>query len=281
MSDLIGLWRLDKGSGLIAFDDSGNDNHGELKGDDPTWVDGKSGKAVNLPGANERIDCGNLSPLDQIGNGSFWISFWMESKDTIPLNYGKLFSKLANSDNRIELYSYGTINQLYFILIKDGIGYWNSFSVDSAPFNTLWNHTVFVINRATNKALIYVNKIKDSIERDISSVPLDCSNTGNIVWGARNAGYGPYEGALDEMRIYTGIPTQEDIDFLFKRPDGIPGGKITPWLVSSKLAGVPGMEAAKIIPPSIVSVAKEAGKPVIEKVSRLLIPSIDNIEGPF
>ncbi len=58
-------------------------------------------------------------------------------------------------------------------------------------------------------------------------------------------------------------------------------GKITPWLVSSRLAGVPGIEAVKMIPPSIVSIARDAGKPSIEKIDRPLTPSIDNIKGPF
>jgi len=41
---LVGYWRFDEGSGLIAYDASGNGNNGELGGsstpnaDDPTWV---------------------------------------------------------------------------------------------------------------------------------------------------------------------------------------------------------------------------------------------------
>lgn len=281
MSDLIGLWRLDKGSGLIAFDESGYGNNGDLEGINPTWVDGKSNKAVNFPGTNERIDCGNGAPLDDIGNGSFWISFWMKSPDEVPLNNGMLFSKLKDTNNRIELFSNGTNNRLYFVFSGTGAGVWGPFSVDSTVFDTIFNHIVLVINRTTDKAILYMNTTKDDTEIDISALPVDASNTGRLSWGARNNGSNPYEGVLDEMRIYTGVPTQEDIDFLFKRPDGIPGGKITPWLVSSKLAGVPGMEAAKMIPPSIVSVAKKAGEPSIEKVKRPLTPSISDIKGPF
>jgi hypothetical protein len=58
-------------------------------------------------------------------------------------------------------------------------------------------------------------------------------------------------------------------------------GKITPWLVASVLAGMPEAESAKTIPPSIVSVAKDAGEPNIEKVNRPLVPTIEKIKGPF
>ncbi len=58
-------------------------------------------------------------------------------------------------------------------------------------------------------------------------------------------------------------------------------GKITPWLVASVLAGTPEMEIAKTIPPSIVSVVKDAGKPSIEKIDRPLTPNIDDIDRPL
>ena len=89
---------------------------------------------------------------------------------------------------------------------------------NSNPFDTLWNHVVFEINRTTNKVLCYWNTVKDVIEIDISSLPVDISNTGNIAWGAQHDGFYPYEGMLDELRIYTGEPTQAEIDLLYNNP---------------------------------------------------------------
>jgi len=219
--NLIGLWRLNKGSGLVAYDTSGNGNDGALEGDNPTWVPGKSGKAINLPGANERIDCGNGAPLNQIGNGSFWIPFWMKSKDTVPLANGMLFIKQQDASNYIRLQT-GTSNRLTCSLFKGGVGINNApFSTDTDPFDAIWNHIVLVFNRTTDKALLYMNTIKDSIETDISSSPVDSSNTGVLTWGAYQTGVLAYEGGLDEMRIYTGVPTQEKIDFLHDYPSGI------------------------------------------------------------
>ena len=225
--NLIGLWRLDKGSGLTAFDTSGNGNDGTLEGTTPTWVDGKSGKAVNLPGVNERIDCGNGAPLDQLGNGSFWIPFWMKSKDAAPLNYGALFDKYQDVSSIITLSSFARANRVFLEVRKDGTGVTGPFSVNSAPFDTEWNHIVLVINRIIDKALLYMNKVKDATEIDISALPFDISNTGRLAWGAANDGWAPFEGALDELRVYTGVPAQAEIDFLYDYPAGLVGERVS------------------------------------------------------
>ncbi len=231
--NLIGLWRLNKGSGLIAYDTSGNGNNGALEGTNPTWIDGKSGKAVNLPGVNERIYCGNGAPLDDLGNGSFWLSFWIKSKDTVPLNAERLFSKGEIGDflNYFTLCSATTSNRLRFEMRTNGVFSGNyNFSTATTPFDTKWNHIVLVVNRTTDLALLYMNTIKDAVELDISACATDASNDGNVSWGARESGAIPYEGRLDEMRIYTGVPTQAKIDFLYNNPSGvfIPVDFITP-----------------------------------------------------
>jgi len=222
MSDLIGYWSLNKGSGLVARDLSGYKNNGALEGTTPTWVDGISGKAVNFPGVDERIGCLNPYPLNQLGNGSFWISFWMKSKDAVPLNYGALFGKYESDARQIYLNAYQTNNRLNLSLLKDG-GVSNvQFSIATQPFDTNWNHIVLVINRMTDLALLYMNKVQDAMEIDISSVPADFSNTGALTWGTiiQDVNSYPYEGAQDELRVYLGIPTQADIDFLHDNPGG-------------------------------------------------------------
>ena len=119
------------------------------------------------------------------------------------------------------LSSYGTANRLRFYLKKGTV--WENiiFSVDSTIFDTEFNHIILVINRITNLVLLYINTIKDTFEGDISTLPIDSSNAANISWGAIHDGTLPYEGLIDEMRIYSGLPTLEKIEFLHTYPSGI------------------------------------------------------------
>ncbi len=215
--NLIGYWVCNDGTGKKVWDYSGNGNQGTLEGTAPAWIAGGKGWAVNLSGTNERIDCGNGAPLDDIGNGSFWLSFRMKSKDTVPNNYGRLWSKEQNAANRLYLTSATTTNRLQLLFYKGGATVFLPFSTATQPFDTLWNHIVLEINRTSDKVFVYMNMIKDATEIDISSVAFDASNTGRVEWGS-SAGVGAYEGALDEMRIYAGVPTQEIINWLYWEP---------------------------------------------------------------
>jgi hypothetical protein len=246
MSKLIGYWSLNKGSGLVARDLSGYKNDGDLEGDNPSWIDGKSGKAIYLPGTDERLNCRNPYPLNQLGNSSFWIPFWMKSKDSVPLSYCHIWNKYEDASNSLSLNASGTANRLYMHLEKNDILANGSFSISSAPFNSIWNHIVFVVNRITDKALIYVNTVKDGTEIDISALPADISNAGNVSWGAVHNGTGPYEGALDELRIYTGVPTQADIDVLHDNPGGTIADYNTPEGIQIQLIS-PSIERLAIL----------------------------------
>lgn len=244
---LIGFWNCNTGSGPTAFDRTIYGNDGALEGTNPTWVDGKAGKAVNLPGLDERINCGNLAPLDQIGNGSFWIPLWMKSKSTSPTSaYEMFFFKEVDGNNRVMLSTEVLNNIVIMGLKKGGVGVNVSFSVNTDIWDTLWNHLVFVINRTTDKALLYINKVKDIKEIDISSCPADCSNAADVIWGGRFDGSAyAFGGALDELRIYLGLPTQEKIDFLHDHPDGRQPTQVTPRLISSLQADTPNLIIAR------------------------------------
>ncbi len=218
---LIGYWPCNDGTGPEAWDYSGNNNPGTLKGTAPAWVAGRKGYAINLPGTDERLDCGNRGSLKKLGNGSFWLSLWMRSKDTAPLNYGALFDKYQDVLGYLTLSSDAFANRVFLEIGKDGTDVAGPFSVNSAPFDTKWNHIVLVINRIIDKALLYMNTVKDATEMNISTIAFDASNTGRLAWGAANDGFAPFEGALAEMHIHTGVPTQEIINWLYYEPYAI------------------------------------------------------------
>ncbi|MHA1302132.1 MAG: LamG domain-containing protein [Candidatus Heimdallarchaeaceae archaeon] len=230
---LIGYWPMDEPNGATVFDMSGEGNDGTLEGTAPTRVTGKVKKCINFPGTDERVDCGNAPPLDRIGNGDFSISFWMKSKDEIPLNYGYLFSKYQNSDNEIGLFSNGISVELRVYIKKGGVLVHANFN--PGPFDSIFHHVVIVVNRTTNLATVYFDaQLANIPTMDLSTLPTDCSNTGNLLWGARHDGLFPYEGLLDECRIYSYALTQEEINFLYEHPDGLIDGLLGYWSFNDK-----------------------------------------------
>ncbi len=60
----VGMWLFDEGAGNIAEDSSGSGNHGTLT-NGPEWVAGKSGGALSFDGADDYVDCGNASSLNE------------------------------------------------------------------------------------------------------------------------------------------------------------------------------------------------------------------------
>ncbi|MEM4484211.1 MAG: CCXG family PEP-CTERM protein, partial [Candidatus Methanomethylicia archaeon] len=71
-SGLISSWHFNEGSGTIAFDSSGNNNNGNLV-NDPTWADGKFGRALNFDGTNDYvISSTGISPPS-----TFTVNVWI------------------------------------------------------------------------------------------------------------------------------------------------------------------------------------------------------------
>jgi hypothetical protein len=86
-ADLIGLWKFDEGSGLIANDSSGNGHHGTLVGD-PTWTGGKIGGGLDFDGQDDVVD---LGAFDVIGPG-ITLAGWMRP-NTFAINDGRVITK--------------------------------------------------------------------------------------------------------------------------------------------------------------------------------------------
>ena len=71
---LVGCWLMNENGGTTVFDLSGNVGTGTFQGTTPSWVGGKFGPAVDLPGTDERIDIGNIwNPTGQAQSLSFLI----------------------------------------------------------------------------------------------------------------------------------------------------------------------------------------------------------------
>ena len=75
----VGMWLFDEGSGNVAKDSSGNKNDGKLV-ENPKWVNGKFGKALEFDGAGSYVDCGDDESLNIPTGDSVTMCAWVNSK---------------------------------------------------------------------------------------------------------------------------------------------------------------------------------------------------------
>ncbi|MHC4582027.1 MAG: LamG domain-containing protein, partial [Planctomycetota bacterium] len=75
--NLIGWWKLDEGSGTVALDWSGHENHATLV-DGPQWVEGYFGGALEFSGTNYAT----MDPVaDDIKDDDITLSGWVKTTD--------------------------------------------------------------------------------------------------------------------------------------------------------------------------------------------------------
>ena len=188
---LVGWWSLDEGSGNVAVDWSGHDNHGNLVGE-PQWVAGYDGGALELDG-NNWIDCGNPAAL-QIA-GSITIACWV---NPAALGGDQGFVALNNS------YAFkASADHLRFT--TPGILDHDAFS--ATLDNGEWQHAAVTFEPGqVGGAVFYINGVE--IERlDASSLSVGTGPflIGNNQWSQHLI------GLIDDVRVYNKILTAEEV----------------------------------------------------------------------
>lgn len=75
--DLVGWWKLDEEEGIVASDSSGKGNDGELF-NDPDWVGGQIGNALDFNGSTQYVNVGDDSSLKF--TDKFTVEAWINAE---------------------------------------------------------------------------------------------------------------------------------------------------------------------------------------------------------
>jgi len=216
--DLLGWWKLDDGTGTIAVDSSGNGNDGTFVGD-PEWVAGKFGSGLLFDGqGGERVSLGNLD----IKSGAMSITCWLNASNLdTPGNDPRMVSKADGGDNNDHWWMLSSSrisgNKFLRFRLKTTDGQDTSeLKAGSLEVNE-WIHAVCWWD-GTNMR-IYKNGVEvGSLPKAGGSVATDPSvqaAIGNQPIGAENR---PFEGIIDDVRIYTRALSVEDIQEVMAGP---------------------------------------------------------------
>jgi hypothetical protein len=202
---LVGWWRFEEGSGLIATDSGTNGYTGTLYGT-PAWVAGKVGShALALDGVDDVVVVPGYS-----GSGPVTVSFW-NYVPARPANHGSAFGGLGLGEtNRF---------QAHVPWVDDNI-YWDYGNIAgngriatsyAAHYNKWTLVTLVSAGSAGNFKAIYLDGVLITYANS-SDAPLSVS--GFRIGSLMEASAIYHTGAIDELRIYNRVLTQNDITAL-------------------------------------------------------------------
>jgi hypothetical protein len=198
-AELVGWWKLDEGSGNIAYDSSGNGNDGTLEGT-PQWAEGKLGGAWQGNGTNAfiRVPHSDSLMINDAITVTCWIYHTAAPADMIicksdgtgtgwQSNYAIRLDD--QGPRRVNWRGRATVNQ-------------SLTSTALLPQNE-WVHIACTFDISTSTNRIYINGILDS--ENISTQPLN-PGSGDLYIGAdqypANTARWWFQGMLDDVRIY-------------------------------------------------------------------------------
>jgi len=216
--DLMAWWKFDDGTGTVAVDSSGNGHDGVFI-QDPDWVAGKFGSALNFDGqGGERVSLGGLD----IPSGAMTITCWFKADNLdTPGQDPRMVSKAfgGSGNEHIWMLSSSRIgsNKFLRLRLKTNDGQATS-EIKAGSFEVgEWIHGAVWWDGTDMK--VFKNGAEvGTLAKGGTSVALDPAvqaAIGNQPIGAENR---PFDGIIDDVRIYTKALTEAELAEVMQGP---------------------------------------------------------------
>jgi len=201
-ADLVGHWKLDDGSGIVAVDSSGNGHYGTLQGE-PQWVEGLFGAALEFDGSPDRVDVPYSEQLNP--ENEFSVTVWA---NVDPSGGGHRSPITSRDDSPQRGYIiYATPGNVWQFWIGAGAG-WAQATGPAVELGE-WTHVGAVYSADGMK--LYIN---GELEAEGSgTLSPNRQQRVSIGAGATEGAAGNYYfvGKLDDVRVYDVALSQEHI----------------------------------------------------------------------
>ncbi len=211
ISELIGSWEFDEGTGDITIDSIG-DNNGTIYG--ASWTEGISNFGLQFDGIDDYVDLGD-DPILKPENvtASAWVN--------IPLGSSKDGKVISSGDNP---FGYN------IFITSDGRARIEIDTIDNSVLSAYgttdirggWHHIAIVYDSSDGSNALYVDGISEASITDLSGA-IEYNTEKNIRVGARTDGW-YFNGKIDEVKIWNYALTQTEIEQEFLKDsvgDGI------------------------------------------------------------
>ncbi|MGB2985149.1 MAG: LamG-like jellyroll fold domain-containing protein [Phycisphaerae bacterium] len=205
---LVGYWAFDEGSGNIAHDSSGNNNHGTIYGAD--WVTGACASALEFTAESDIVRFIPSSFDDSVSAGltvASWV-FWNGD----PVDQSYIFDARSYWRSGGFILYVNKSGRITFFLLTPGGVLQRIDSEGTVPLNE-WTHVAGVFDNASNTLRVFINGQEDSTV-SATSPYYDTAISpavGNNLWAPGDGQWRPFNGIIDELRVYLRALTHGEI----------------------------------------------------------------------
>ncbi|MGB2863831.1 MAG: LamG domain-containing protein [Sedimentisphaerales bacterium] len=195
-AELMGWWKLDEGSGNVAYDSSGNGRDGTLNGD-PQWVAGWLGGALDFDG-DDHVDTGYTDDL-----ANWTIAAWVKSPAAPS---GDAPSGPVHKENNYQFnWNHGDATFRGAAAINVG-GTWHAAKYEPLEADT-WYHLAATFDG--ENLIAYRDGVLITDNSAPSGTPNADTNTLKLGRHASAAQF--FTGIVDDARVYDEALTEADI----------------------------------------------------------------------
>ncbi len=201
---LVAYWPMDEGTGTTVGDVTGSWD-GTITGD-VSWVDGKEGMALEFPGGQNYVNCGNV----EIGP-DLTLAYWCFNPEKAYERSIGQHSANYTDDPGWCVYSRNGGEGTVWFRVHGVVDTWDGGIIiipDILP-KTEWYHLTFTFEGATRELKGYLDgelKVSKILKAGRSIYP----NTNDLRMGHVGTGE-PFAGMLDEVAIWNHVLTEDEI----------------------------------------------------------------------
>lgn len=201
---LTGHWTLNEGTGTTAGDSSGNSNTGSIL-NGALWTTGKMGQALDFDGVNDRVIVSSSATLAP--TNALTLSAWIRPDSVTATQFiiNKAISTSANGDYFLVLRNTGVLG----IVVNSGVE--GARTGNTALTTNTWYHVVGTWDGSNLR--MYLNGVADSIAQPLSGTM--ANNGDNLGIGASATGVRPFNGLIDDVRVYNRALSATDVMNLY------------------------------------------------------------------
>ena len=219
---LIGYWKMDEGTGTTVGDSSGYGNTGTATNmEEGDWTTTKAtlqytnNYALDFDGSDEYVTASDNTILDAADTTDITLSGWF-NRDTATTDDTIIAKRdgITSGDVGYLVYLDDATDQVIFE-ISDGTDEYQLVS-STAYTSTGWHHFAIVWDQDTTaNSEIFLDGLNDSATGTGDSTVIgDVSNAKDFRIAAESDAGNPFDGKLDDIKIYNHVLSEQEINTL-------------------------------------------------------------------